>query len=247
MAAADRRRGRSALIFAAVLGVLSLVAAWALTVSPLFRLEDLTVDGLDHLKQAQVLHLAQISDSTNVLWLSAGKVEGRIESDPWVADAEITKDLPSGLTIRVRERSPVAVAGAKRAWLLVSPDGVVVDTARARPTLPELPGVAGLTVGQTIPEGHMAAARLAGSLNSYGVSEAVESVVVDPTGDLRLVLVEGGKVTVGPPEELDQKAEAIAGIVKWAEVNDSDIRSIDVTAPAAPAAKVSRGTPPVEG
>ena len=50
-----------------------------------------------------------ITPKTNVFTLDAGAAEARLERDPWIAGATITKDLPSRLVIDIHERVAVAV------------------------------------------------------------------------------------------------------------------------------------------
>ena len=49
--------------------------------------------------------IAGVTADTNVFTLDAGAAERRLERDPWIAAATVTKDLPSTLVIDVHERS----------------------------------------------------------------------------------------------------------------------------------------------
>lgn len=245
MGAADRGPWRR-VAATAVLSGLIIGALWAVTVSPLFRLEALAISGQSHLSSERVAKLAQVHEgTTNVLWLSAGRVVERLEADPWVASATADKELPSGLTISVTERIPVLTAGQRGAWSLIARDGVVVDVVKADPGLPATTGVTGIAPGGRVGADPADAAEAAGFLAAAGALDRVETITTDREGGMRIVLTDGGKVTVGPPEDLREKMEAVAGIVGWAEERGSKIRTIDVTAPGAPAAKVTKGSPPL--
>ena len=67
--------------------------------SSLFHLRHLEVVGTTSLTRAEVARLAALSSSTNVLWLDPGAVERRLEADPWVATATVSRRLPG--TIRI--------------------------------------------------------------------------------------------------------------------------------------------------
>ena len=80
----------------------------------------------------QVLRIAGVTHDTNVFTLDAGAAERRLERDPWIADATVTKDLPSTLVIDLHERIAVAVAESDGVLRLVADDGAFLETARPR-------------------------------------------------------------------------------------------------------------------
>ncbi len=74
----------------------------------LFRLHDLTVEGVRGLKEGRVLELAALEKGENLLRLDLREVEKRIEADPRVARAHVRIRWPSGLLLQIKEREPVA-------------------------------------------------------------------------------------------------------------------------------------------
>lgn len=230
---------RRAPIAAAVLLVLVAAAVYAATASPLFRARILNVEGGGKLGREQILHLAQIDTNTNILWLSGSAVTGRLVASPWVKSATVSKSYPSTLTIGVVERSAVAVTHSGAAWMSVAADGTGLETnERMPPGLPQIVGAVGPTVGHAAAETTPAAAA-AGFMNEATRSQ-VERILVASDGTLRLFLSAGGRVEYGPPTELKEKADALSGILSWAQENNSKIRTVDITAPGAPAAKVTK-------
>ncbi len=89
----DRIRKIVAIVFIAT--VLLGAAAVTLTRSPFFYAREIEIRGTSHVARADVLRIAAITPTTNVFTLDAGAAEARLERDPWIAGATITKDLPS--------------------------------------------------------------------------------------------------------------------------------------------------------
>lgn len=219
--------------------MLAATAIYAATASPLFRVRTLNVNGAGEVGRTQILHLAQIDDTTNILWLSGSAVSARLAASPWVKSATVEKSYPSTLTITVVQRSAVATVASGGDWLAIAADGTALETYKETPVgLPLIVGVAAPVVGHTSAE-TTPAATAAGLMNAETRSR-VDRIVVAADSTLRLFLVGGGRVEYGAPTELKEKADALSGILAWSQENNSKIRTADLTAPAAPAAKVTK-------
>jgi len=104
----ERLRKIGAIVFIGT--VLLGAGAVTLTRSPYFDARTIRVRGTSHVARADVLRIASITHETNVFTLDASAAEARLERDPWIAEASITKHLPSGVVIDVHERAAVATA-----------------------------------------------------------------------------------------------------------------------------------------
>lgn len=214
-------------------------AVYAATASPLFRARTLNVEGGGKLGSSQILHLAQVDTNTNLLWLSGAAVSARLTASPWVKSATVSKSYPSTLTISVVERSAVAAVRSGDSWVSVAADGTGLEMNDKLPVgLPQIVGAAGPAIGHAAAE-TTPAATAAGVMNTTTRSQ-VERIVIAADGTLRLSLAAGGRVDYGPPTALKEKADALSGILTWALENHSRIRTVDLTAPGAPAAKVTK-------
>lgn len=211
------------------------IAAASLVVSrsSLLRLRHLEVVGTSSLTRAQVVRLAALSSSTNVLWFDAGAVERRLESDPWVARAAVTRRLPGTILISVVERTPVAMIRDGRGFTLLAGDGVTLGTVEADPALPEIV----ITPDSSLPGGNapaQAAARAIAGLDG-GRRPAVVRAVVD-AGALAVELDGGTRVEFGDPLGIEAKAAAARRILRWATAQGAKIASVNVAAPDSPTA-----------
>jgi|GEM_PF-518964 cell division protein FtsQ len=77
--------------------------------SEYFRAEQITVKGNNRLSESEVLEQAQINMGMNILSINLAKAGKLLMSHPWIADAEVRRELPSGIHIRITEHKPAAV------------------------------------------------------------------------------------------------------------------------------------------
>lgn len=127
-----------------------------------------------------------IPDRASLLTLNAGLLERRLESNPWVEGAEVSKDQQSGIvTVEVQERSPVLKVDVGNREAVFAADGT------------ELPGLGGaglkslsldenrlediLRAGKTLEENGM----------KVGSVEAVGAGGIEAAIDGRRVLLSG--------------------------------------------------------
>lgn len=89
-------RAMLALLLLATLYVASLV---------LFPVEEVTVEGLRHLKREEVLARTGILPGEPWLWLTARRLNPLLQ-DPWVASARMEKPGPGQVRLLLRERTP---------------------------------------------------------------------------------------------------------------------------------------------
>jgi cell division protein FtsQ len=225
-------RGRRLAVTVAVAAVAIAAALLLISRSSLFHMRHLEMAGTSELSRTQVVRLAGVSPSTNVLWFDAGAVERRLESDPWIARATVSRHLPWTIRISVVERTPVAVVRDGRGFTLLAADGMALGTVEADPALPEVvlgPG-SNLSVGA-----EAGAARAIAGLDGGG-RPAVLQAVVGADGTLSVELAGGTSVDYGDLTQIQAKTMAAARILRWAKGQGASVVTINVMAPDTPAA-----------
>jgi cell division protein FtsQ len=215
------------------LGIVVIVGAggWVSN-SPVFDLRNLKIDGNTHLTVTHVARLSGLTSHSNVLWMSTGVIEQRLESDPWVLHASVIRDLPSGITIDVTERVAAAVTAGERP-MLVAGDGTVLGRASRATELPlVVPPLGRITVGERLPVSTELAilAVLPESLRPL-----VTTVTREGDGSLALMMRDGITVYYGDASDVDAKAAALRAVLAWAIRTHVHPVYVDVRAPAAPA------------
>ena len=79
--------------------------------SPRFALREVTVSPTTRVSHDEVLALAQVEEGDRLLALDTDAIAARVAEHPWVAEARVSRQLPSGLKHR-RHRAPGDGGGA---------------------------------------------------------------------------------------------------------------------------------------
>jgi cell division protein FtsQ len=213
---------------------LALVTLWV-THSAVFRVRDLTVTGNRHLSKAAALRLAGIDDHTNVLWLSTGRVEGRLDQNPWVRAAHVSRALPSTISITLIERVPAATLRTGTQLYLVSADGLVLDRTARAGRLPVIEVSTGsVSVGSRVSQALGALRAIQGLPES--LRGRVRDATAEPGGGLVLELEGGVRAIYGDGSGAAAKGQALAAVLAWAARHGVELSYVDVRAPVTPAA-----------
>lgn len=231
---ARKRWIRSSVAVSVVLGLGG--AGAGLSYTPIFDAEQVLVRGAVHLPARQVRRISGLTIGTNVLHADLRTATSRLEENGWIAEASARRELPSTIVIEVRERVPVGRMTFEAARGVVMDDGTVIPGV----TLPRLPRIWVSSASLSDPSVSDAAAAL-GALSDR-IHAQVTAAAVRTDGSLVLQLDRGVAVTFGPAEELEQKALALAELLRWADENAVPLAAVDVTVPQAPTARVLAGT-----
>jgi cell division protein FtsQ len=211
------------------------VTVWWVANSSVFDLRNLTLSGNHRLTTAQVMRVAGLDESTNLVRLSTGLVERRLEASPWILRASVSRSLPSSVTIRISERTPVAVA----AEMLVAADGTILGSAPAGSTLPHLVGGPAVA-GPALPATLMPELAVAGAIPA-GQAGRVASISVDRHATITATMRDGVRVVFGDQSEPAAKWQAVGGVLVWSNRSHVVAASIDVRVPSFPALRPEGG------
>jgi len=225
-----RKRLKRLLLLVAVAA--TALAAVIVLRSPVLDVDEVAVAGTARLDPATVREVAGIGVGKPLLLADLDGAEDALEAMPWIASAEVTRDLPGTVQVRIREREAVAVVAARDRAVLVDRDGRVLEDATAttgagqvRVVAPEAPP----EPGRAVPADLRTAIDLAGRLRSNPPG-AVAAVRTAPT--LQLDLVDGGTVDLGDATDLDAKVEAFRTV--HARVDRTCLGTLDLTVPTHP-------------
>jgi cell division protein FtsQ len=202
--------------------------------SSLFRVRDLEVAGTSHLTRGEVVRLSGITGRTNVVWLDASTVERRLESNPWVAGATVSRSLPATVRVAIVERTPVAARAEGDGFRLIAGDGTSLGIARRDGGLP----VIVTPPSAKVPVPNLAETARAIALLRSDAGAHLRRVVMGFDGALELRVADGPRIRYGPPVDLAAKAEALRAVLRWASRDGVRLRVVDLTAPATPAVVV---------
>jgi len=138
---------------AIVLGAFSVTGAAAFKVrdyavtSPSFALSreragSLKIEGLRYADRAKVLRVFDGDFGRSVFATPLDERRRRLLAIDWVEDAVVSRVWPDRLTVRIRERRPVAFVSFRSGVLLIDAHGVLLDPpAQSRFSFPVLSGI----------------------------------------------------------------------------------------------------------
>lgn len=98
---------RAVIAVVVVVGVT--VGAFALYNSSAFTIENVNVNGVEHLTSSEMTQLANVSPDTTLLRVDTDTISNRLKQSAWVEDVQINRVFPSTLEINVTEREVAAI------------------------------------------------------------------------------------------------------------------------------------------
>jgi cell division septal protein FtsQ len=240
-AAAVRRRRRIALSLLGMLGLL--LAAFALSRSPLFAVDEVAVTGVAGERAAVVAAIAAVAPGERLLSVDRGAIAAEVEALPWVRDVVVSRVPPSTIQVTVTPRDPVvSVALPGSSWLLDA-EGVVVGGGAGeglvRIDAPNavLPGAGVEVVDVAVRNALAVHLALPGPIRAL-----VASYDAPSDRGLRLLLDQDDiRVRFGLAERVEAKAQVIGLLLEQARAqallqgaDDLGIAELDVRAPDNP-------------
>lgn len=116
------------------------------TQSSYFEAETITVEGNQRVSSEVILKQAGLRLRDNILSVNLNAVRHKVMANAWIAAAEVERELPGAIHIRVRERVPVAIVQLNRPYYL-DEDGEIFKPVEPR-DIPRIPVVTGLPVSE---------------------------------------------------------------------------------------------------
>jgi cell division protein FtsQ len=132
-----------------------------LTQCDYFKISRLTIEGAQRLSEKEISQQARVGMGMNILAVNLTLVRKRLLAHPWIAEAGVSREIPSGLSIWIKEHRPLAVVDVGKKFLINHSGNIFKAWDVSDPA--DLPVVSGLNVldlppvyGQTeLPEGEI--------------------------------------------------------------------------------------------
>lgn len=191
---------------AAVVALLTLVVGglWLVLFSSVLAVQGVDVRGADQLDPATIEAAAAVPSGDPLARVDLEAVRARVEALAVVKTAEVTRQWPDRVLVRVVEREAIAVVEIGGRVRGMDADGVVFrDYATAPPALPHV-----RTAADTRGEALREAAQVITALPSALVT-TVDYVSVATVDQIELRLRDGRTVVWGSAEDSEQKAEVL--------------------------------------
>ena len=110
--------------------------------TPYFKVTSLNVTGNNRLSAQEILDTARIGPDTNVLLVNLPLARKYLLSHPWIAAAEVSRELPGKLLLTIKEHRPLAIMDMGRKFLINMEGTIFKEVSDTDPV--ELPVIEGL-------------------------------------------------------------------------------------------------------
>ena len=107
-----------------------------------FRAKSLKIEGMHRLSRNQIIEAARVEAGMNVLAVNLATVRKRLLAQPWIAEAEVRREIPGGLYIKIQEHCPLAIIDLGRKYLINESGQLFKEWTDTDPT--NLPLISGL-------------------------------------------------------------------------------------------------------
>ena len=116
----------------------------ALTQSSYFKTETITVRGNQRFLKEKILKQAGLKLHDNILSVNLKALRNRLMAHPWIASAEIERELPDTIRIQVKERVPIAIVDMNQLFYM-DEDGEIFKSVESSDHV-KVPLVTGLAL-----------------------------------------------------------------------------------------------------
>jgi len=226
-----RRQIRIAIVVAVVVTIVT--GTISLYRSQLFSIDEVQVIGAERLTVDTVRSRAAVPDDATLLRYPAQEIKERLLGYAWIAEAQVTRDFPHTLRIRIVERKPVALVDTGETFWAVDETGMVLgeQSLEETSTLPVVRDVPGLDLKAgraSTSEVLINALKVLSGISAelHGELRAVTAPSIDET---TLLTTENVEILIGEGTELETKSlRALTIMRKYAgNVVFIDVRSTE--------------------
>jgi cell division protein FtsQ len=204
-----QRLRRRILMVSAAIGAVAVVAGgvWVVYFSPVFAATTVSISGTSILTAADVTAAAQVPLGTPLARLDTGVIANRVKQLKAVADVTVSRSVPHGVKIVVKERTAVYAVSSGSGFDLVDASGVPYTSVVDAP--------AGLLVATV--SGNDERLRKDVAIVVTALPKALrDRAVLISAGTPDSIVIElsgGGEVVWGSAESSAQKAEVVAALL----------------------------------
>jgi len=157
-----------------------------LTQCDYFSAKTFEVEGNRILSEEEIIKEAGINPGDNILSVNISMVRKKILANPWVAEAEVGRKIPSGIIIKIVEHKCIAVIDLGKEFLLNENWEIFKEKVAADPG--GVPVIQGLTFSDVNLSGARQSTAFNAVMNVLKLGQKPESIL--PINEIRLIRVD---------------------------------------------------------
>lgn len=160
-----------------------------------FPIQNIVFEGNKHLADDELMAMAGIQKSENLITISHKEVSQRLLKSPWIKSVNIRKEFPDTLSILIEETVPFALLDMNGRFLLIDERGEFLEELKSDP-IPFLPIITGNPFNER--EGFSETLNLAKTMNDMGFTSEREHIEILISKPQELTtIIDGTVVKVG--------------------------------------------------
>ncbi len=223
-----RKRRRALLVFYLMTILTVLVAAVALSLTVLFQISEIRVTGTSRYSEQEIIQTCTIKTGENLFLADTGAAEAAMEEKlPYIGKAKVSRQLPARILIEVEEAPVSGVIQYGENYVLLSPEGKVLEKAAAAPEGQTV--ILGLAlksadVGHSVvyedERAYQIFSELAGVLETNGITGITK---IDLSDQFQILVEYEGRITInlGLPADMDYKVRFAKEILNREDMKDA--------------------------
>lgn len=135
------------------IAVACLAAVFLFLASPLFKVEEFTVEGNSYYLKDEILTMGNCRTGGNIFWgTDCADIKSRLEKDAYMSDVKVTRKLPHTISIELSERRQIGAIVYGEKYVVIDTDGIVLRKTEVDPKVTVLKGltISKLEVGTAV-------------------------------------------------------------------------------------------------
>jgi len=223
----QRQRRRRLIRWGVIAGIVLVLGflVWLVTLSPVFRVHDVTVLGNELVSADDIRFAAMVVPDSRMITVDLDGIEARVVELPAVRGVEVSRDLPDTVVIDVTERTVIFQRVESGTFQWVDEHGVIFSTSN-EPVEGVLQAVTAGKDSRVLKD----VAEVVSHIPSELLPQ-VERVQAKAVDRITLEMEEGDLVVWGSAEQSALKADVLAALLSV------DAKLYDVSAPSHPTTK----------
>lgn len=209
-----------------------LVATYLFLTSTYFAVGSVIIEGTKYMAEEDVYRAAGIPERLNIFRLDTADIKRRLLHDLRVAEADVTRQFPATVVIRITERKPLAYTACSYGFVQMDKQGVVVASLKTikQFNVPIITGVrlGNSYVGDTVDNPQIKKVLEYLAALDEGTLNQLSEINIKSTGELTAYTIHPIMIRLGAQERLEEKAKLTTDILHDISDRKSTIEYIDL-------------------
>jgi cell division protein FtsQ len=215
-----------------LMALAAVFAGYLFVNSVYFKVGVVRVEGNKYISEEDIYHIADIPGTMNIFRLNTADIKKRLTNDLRVASAEVTREFPSTIVIKIEERKPLAYIAGGYGFFELDKQGVILSVFKNLREL-RVPMITGLKLGNSLvgdkteDAGTKKVLEYLAALDEKTLNELSEVSIKAPD-QIVVYTVKSLQIRLGSTERLAEKAQLTQKILSEVTEKNLAIDYIDL-------------------